>query len=72
MGKKSKSKGFSVTADNGRSDNYVPGWFGGLTSPAAQKSAAIWAKETLKSRILSFEAARRDASPENETPSLGR
>lgn len=72
MGKKSKSKGFTAKADAGRSDNYVPGWFGGLTSPAAQKSAAIWAKETLKSRILSFEAARRDASPESETPSLGR
>lgn len=72
MGKKSKSKGFTAAADAGRSDNYVPGWIGGLTSPAAQKSAAIWAKETLKSRILAFEAARRSAAPESETPVLGR
>lgn len=71
MGKKSKSKGFTAKADVDRSDNYVPGWFGGVSSPAAQKAAKVWAKETLKSRILSFEAARRAAS-ENETPSFAR
>ncbi len=72
MGKRSKSKGFTAKTDAGRSDNYVPGWFGGLTSPAAQKAAKIWERETLKARILSFEAARRAATPESEAPTLGR
>lgn len=72
MGKKSKSKGFTAAADADRSDNYVPGWIGGVSSPAAQKSARIWAKETLKSRILAFEAARRGAAPESDAPVFGR
>jgi hypothetical protein len=74
MGKKSKSKGFTAAADVGRSDNYVPGWFGGtLTSPIAQKLAKSRLKDTLRERVLLFEAARRSGSDaDNSAPTFGR
>ncbi|NTF18032.1 hypothetical protein G6L37_06415 [Agrobacterium rubi] len=53
MGKKSKDKEVSSEARN-----WVPGWFGGLTSPAAQETTRTH-RDALRSRIIAFEAARR-------------
>ncbi len=60
MGKKSKGLTVAKFAD-GKAGNYVPGWFGGtLTSPEAQKVARNRLKDTLRDRVLLFEAARRN------------
>ena len=63
MAKKSKQ----AVVDKGN-DNWVPGWFGGISSPAAQKSAKNWEKERMKARILAFEAARRSETAEYAPP----
>lgn len=63
MGKKAKQ----AAADKG-TENWVPGWFGGISSPAAQKSAKSWERERMKARILAFEAARRSESTEYAPP----
>lgn len=64
MGKKSKDA--AMEAPSRGSDNWVPGWIGGLTSPAAQRSAREWERETLRTRILAFEENRRSASVVDE------
>jgi hypothetical protein len=73
MGKKSKGMITVAKFADGKAGNFIPGWIGGtLTSPEAQKVAKNRLKETLKTRILSFEAARRSTVLESEAPAPGR
>ena len=73
MGKKSKSETATAQASAGR-ENWVPGWFGGLTSPAAQKSAKEWHRDALRNRVLAFEASRRNGekAEADSPPIFGR